>query len=179
MGGTALALQYGHRYSLDLGLFSKKPFDQNGREIYLQDKYAFNSTLKFKNTLMGFIDGVKVDLITHAYELVEPPIEEAGVRMASPIDIAAMKLNVISQSSKRQKDFYDIYFLLEHFSLSQMLAAYEVKDPRSSPMIAVRAFTYSEDIRFDVEPPILRKKGSFEKVTQRLEKAVYESDKIF
>ena len=179
VGGTALALHYGHRHSIDLDLFTQERFDENALEIYLQNGHQFNTTVKFAHTLMGFIDEVKVDFITHAYDLVEPLQQIGGMRLASPVDIGAMKLNAISQSGKRQKDFYDMYFLLEHFTLARMLAAYEEKYPRSSPTIAVRALVYFGDIDFAMEPPILLRKVTFQQVIKRLQQAVYNTDKTF
>ena len=179
VGGTALALHYGHRHSIDLDLFTQTRFDENILEVYLQDTHQFNTTVKFAHTLMGFIDGIKVDFITHAYDLAEPLLRVDDMRLASPVDIGAMKLNAISQSGKRQKDFYDMYFLLEHFTLARMLAAYEEKYPRSSPTIAVRALVYFDDIDFAMEPPILLRKVTFRQVIKRLQQAVYDTDKTF
>jgi hypothetical protein len=179
VGGTALALLYGHRYSVDLDLFTQNKFDENALEVYLQEEHEFNTTAKFAHTLMGFIDGVKVDFITHTAPLVEPLLHPEELRLATPIDIAAMKLNTISQSGKRQKDFYDLYFLLEHYSLANMLAAYEEKYPRSSPLIPVRAVVYFDEIDFAHEPPVLIQSVSFKKVQQRLRQAVQRSDKTF
>jgi hypothetical protein len=179
VGGTALALLYGHRHSIDLDLFTRVKFDENALEEYLQEQHNFNTTAKFSHTLMGFIEGVKVDFITHTALLVEPLLQPDGLRIATPIDIAAMKLNAISQSGRRQKDFYDMYFLLEHFSLAKMLAAYEEKYPRSSPLIPVKAIVYFDEIDFKHEPPVLLKKVSFRQVKQRLQQAVRRANETF
>lgn len=64
-GGTSLALYLGHRISVDLDLFTPKPFDATELEIFLRDKYGFRSDFMEKNTLKGTIDGVKIDCITH------------------------------------------------------------------------------------------------------------------
>lgn len=179
VGGTALALHYGHRHSIDLDLFTQLAFDENALEAYLQAAHDFNTTVKFAHTLMGFIGNVKVDFITHAYDLVVPLVHVEGMRLASTLDIGAMKLNAIGQSGQRQKDFYDMYFLLEHHSLAQLLAAYEAKYPKSSPMIAARALVYFDDINFAMEPPVLLRKVAFKEVQQRLEAAIYQADKVF
>ena len=96
VGGTALALQLGHRISIDLDLFSKNSFDRANMLSALENKYSFQLAYEASNTLKGEIAGVQVDLITHNYPLVKPLIETEGVRMATPDDIAAMKLNAIS-----------------------------------------------------------------------------------
>jgi hypothetical protein len=64
---------------------------------------------------------------THNYPLVLPPLTEEGISYLSLQDISAMKLNAISNSGKRLKDFIDVYFLLERFSLTEMIDFYTVK----------------------------------------------------
>lgn len=179
VGGTSLALQMGHRHSIDLDLFSILPFDNLKLEEELLLTHQFNRTAIGKNTLKGFIEDVKVDFITHAYPWVEPVIDVEDVRIASCLDIAAMKLNAISGSGERQKDFYDIYFLLEWYSLSEMLEAYLEKYTHSSSLIPVRALSYFDDIRFEIEPPMLVKKVTFSKVKERLIQAINKPDKRF
>ena len=179
VGGTALALFLGHRLSIDLDFFSQSEFDVSKTEVLLQRNYGFNTTGKENNTLRGFIDDVKIDIITHDYPLIEPLIKVKGIRLASSIDIAAMKLNAIAGNGTRQKDFYDIFFLLEQFSLDQMLSAYEVKYPQSSPMIPLRGITYFSDIDFEYEPPELVRKVEFQEVEYRLKSAVVNSSKKF
>ena len=168
VGGTALALHIGHRLSIDLGLFSGEPFDTNELETHLALKYKFGTDYLATNTLKGFIDNIKVDFITHAYKLVKPVISTQGLRLASIEDIGAMKLNAIAHSGNRQKDFYDLYFILEHKSLATLLHAYETKYPQSNPMIPLKGLTYFEDIDFALEKPMLRRKATFQQVKDRL-----------
>ncbi len=111
-GGTALALYMGHRLSFDLDLFTKEPFDEDSLEEYLVEKYDFNRKTRFKNTLMGEINAIKVDFITHGYKLLEDlKITKAGIRICSLKDLAAMKLSAITGSGTRMKDFVDIAYL--------------------------------------------------------------------
>ncbi len=155
------------------------PFDNLKLEEEVLENHRFNRTAIGKNTLKGFIDDVKVDFITHAYPWVEPIIEVEDVRIASCLDIAAMKLNAISGSGERQKDFYDMYFLLEQYSLAEMVGAYLQKYTHSSSLIPVRALSYFDDIRFEIEPPMLVKKVNFDKVKTRLINAIERPDKRF
>src|SRR5450631_1832662 len=70
VGGTALSLQLGHRKSLDIDLFISKDFDSQGISTYLSDKYAFEKRGVIKNGVFGFIEGVKIDMVSHKYEWV-------------------------------------------------------------------------------------------------------------
>ncbi len=179
VGGTSLALQLGHRHSIDLDLFTQSNFNNLELEEELLSDYTFVRTSIRKNTLKGFINGVKLDFITHKYSWVEPVLEVNNLRLASCLDIAAMKLNAISGNGQRQKDFYDMYFLLGKYSLSELMLAYETKYPHSNAVIPLRALTYFDDIQFEVEPPELIVPLKFDKVKKRLIKAVENPDKIF
>ncbi len=179
VGGTSLALQIGHRLSIDLDLFSDKPFDTDKLELHLVNDFDFSTDYLASNTIKGFIGEVKVDLITHAYSLVKPLICIQGFRLASVEDIGAMKLNAIAHSGNRQKDFFDLYFMLEHINLETLLNAYAKKYPRSNPMIPLKALTWFEDIDFEIEKPMLRRKVTFEQVKNRLRIATQRPKQLF
>jgi predicted nucleotidyltransferase component of viral defense system len=172
VGGTALALQMGHRFSIDLDLFSQKEFDNQLLEQHLQNKYNFTSDYIAKNTLKGFVTDVKIDFITHSYPLIHPIMIIDDIRIASLEDIGAMKLNAIAHNGTRQKDFFDLFFLLEKHPLHTFLEAYRFKYPQSNPLIALKALSYFEDIDFETEKPILRKKITFNTIKKRLVDAV-------
>ena len=155
VGGTALALQIGHRFSVDLDLFTAEAFAEQSLLDHLNQRYAFRSGMTRKGTLVGTIDGVKTDFITHAYRWVEPPLQREGLRLASLQDIAAMKLNAISVSGERIKDYIDLYYLLERFSLEEMVRFYQIKYPQSNRLIPLRAITYLEDIDPAIDPVIM------------------------
>lgn len=179
VGGTSLALQMGHRHSIDLDLFSTKPFDQKKALAYLDQHYSFEMSAVEDNTILGFIENIKVDFISHQYPLVYPLLKVDEIRLASMLDVAAMKFNAIIHSGQRQKDFYDMYFLLEHYSLSEMLASFSKKYPRSSSLMALRALAYFDEIRFEIEPPELVRNVSFDQVMARLIESISSTDKVF
>ena len=144
VGGTALALQYGHRSSVDLDLFGK--IDIDGYELQsILSKYG---VLKVENETkilhQYYIDDIKVDVVNYPFEWISPIIEEDGIRLASPIDIAAMKVNAI-EGRGTKKDFIDMYMLLQHYSLKEIIAFYQQKYPNYSIFRALRSLTYFED----------------------------------
>lgn len=144
VGGTALALQYGHRSSIDLDLFGK--IDIDGYELQsILSKYG---VLKVENETkiihQYYIDNIKVDVVNYPFEWISPIIEEDGIRLASPIDIAAMKVNAI-EGRGTKKDFIDMYMLLQHYSLKEIIAFYQQKYPNYSIFRALRSLTYFED----------------------------------
>jgi hypothetical protein len=179
VGETALALRLGHRLSVDIDLFTVNDFDVNALSDYLVEAYGLQTATIQKNTLMGFIEGIKVDFIAHKYRLLYPLFQEESVTMAELLDIAAMKLNAIGYSGHRYKDFIDIYFLLKLFPLKKMVDAFSEKYPNSNPVIAVRGLGYFNDIDEKADSPILVKPIKRSEVEIRLVQAIHDPTRIF
>jgi len=151
-GGTNLALQMGHRKSVDLDLFTYKQFETAALIDHLIKQYNIQIEVrKEKNTIIGYIAGVKVDMVAHIYPPLQSPIIDEEVRMYSLIDIACMKLVAISDNGTRLKDFVDIAYLSTKMSLSQMLKGYGVKYQNTSPMHAAKGLSFFGDINFDTQ----------------------------
>ena len=144
VGGTALALQYGHRSSVDLDFFGEV---ETTTEELSQELGQVGAVTLFGQGKMikGFaVDDVRIDIVNYAYPWLEEAIIEDGLRLASPIDIAAMKIYAIENRGSR-KDFIDMYFLLKHYSLGEILSFYKRKYPEHSEFVALRSLTYFED----------------------------------
>lgn len=179
VGGTALALKLGHRNSIDIDLFTQNEFEDNDLLENLIDVFKVNLIYNRKNTIICAINNVKTDFIRHNYPLIKKPITEEGITYLSLEDICAMKLHAIQNSRKRLKDFIDVYCLLEHFTLNEMLAFYEFKYPHSNKLIALRAVNYFEDIDPAIDPPVLKKPISITKIRKRINEAVLKGNKKF
>ncbi|MBL7795164.1 MAG: nucleotidyl transferase AbiEii/AbiGii toxin family protein [Saprospiraceae bacterium] len=169
-GGTALALQIGHRESYDLDLFSRAPFSTEEIFLKLNQEYAAELVSKSEHILVAFIRGIKVDCVFHPYTFKYPVVAQDGIRLLHIEDIAAMKLSAIAGRG-RKRDFFDLYFLLREFPLHQMLDWYADKYGDSSTFHAVRSLTYFEDAEADADP-VLFEQITWEQVKQRLVKAV-------
>ncbi|MEN9523032.1 MAG: hypothetical protein RL065_1409 [Bacteroidota bacterium] len=180
VGGTSLALQLGHRNSIDIDLFTHHEFNTNSLVDMLKNK-GFKIEVSFQkgNALLSYINNIKVDFIRHNYPYIKPPITEEGITYLSMEDICAMKINAIHDSGKRLKDFIDIYFLLEHFSIKQMLDFFCIKYPNTNPVIPLRAITYFDDIDEDIDPPKLLHPISLDEIKNRIKDGVLHGGKIF
>jgi len=174
-GGTALALYNGHRRSADIDLFSGFSFNT---EQMLEDLiHDFNFVLlsSARNTLRGAIDDIEVDIIAHRYHLVNDLVTEDKINIMSEPDIVAMKLNAISTSGQRIKDFIDIYYLLDKYDLRTQLGFYLEKYNQKSELLVLKSLIYFEDVE-ESEFPVLLKDPDlkWKDIKRKIEKTVID-----
>ncbi|MBR1667090.1 MAG: nucleotidyl transferase AbiEii/AbiGii toxin family protein [Bacteroidaceae bacterium] len=145
VGGTALALQYGHRRSIDLDFFGHTTEDADELTEALKECVHHLVRGSYTKRIKAYmLNDVKVDIVNYDYEWIDEPVIEDGIRLASPKDIAAMKVNaVIGRGTK--KDFIDIFFLLQHFSFEDIMNFYFEKYPDGSEYRALLSMTYFAD----------------------------------
>lgn len=179
VGGTALALQLGHRNSIDIDLFTLNEFDDAGIIQLLGKQYTVNEIFRRKSTVICLVNNIKTDFIRHDYPLLRPPVTEDGISFLSKEDIVAMKFHAIIQSGKRLKDFIDIYFLLEHFNMKQMVGFFADKYTYSNPMIAMKAVNFFGEIDEKIDPPKMLKPLPLKKIIKRIQDATQKPYKIF
>lgn len=155
VGGTNLSLRLGHRISVDLDLFTDEPFDPEFIQEVLENHFTdLKIILKNRNTLLGYLNGVKVDFVLYRYGLIHPIEELEGVRMASIPDIAAMKLNAISRRGVK-KDYWDFAELLKLYSVNEMLNFYAEKHKTTDIAHIIRSLVYFEDAEYSDHPMTL------------------------
>lgn len=148
VGGTALALQIGHRLSYDLDMFGNNPLQHDDIIDYLQLKYKVTKINTSNKILILNVDNIKTDFVNYKYPLLDNIVEYDGIRMVSKKDIAAMKLNAIVGRG-RKRDFVDLFFLLKEFTLDQLLQFYNLKFEDGSVMMVLRSLNYFDDAEND------------------------------
>lgn len=154
VGGTALALQYGHRQSVDLVFFGSPLASQEDTIDMLSSLGNITIHNRTDKILQVVLRGIKVDVIDYSrYGWIDPPVVDDGIVLASPRDIAAMKINAIEGRGSR-KDFVDIYMLLQHYTLSELLDFYSLKYPNYSIFRALLSLTYFDDAETQAMPKI-------------------------
>jgi predicted nucleotidyltransferase component of viral defense system len=113
VGGTALSLQFGHRISNDIDLFTRN--DINKDEIFDLLNRDYNGNYQIHNVqniiLQISINGIKVDFVKYDYNLIEDIKSDEGITYLGKKDISAMKLMAIANRGDQAKDFIDIYYL--------------------------------------------------------------------
>ena len=179
VGGTALALQFGHRRSVDLDFFGHTTED--AEELTSMFKGCVGHVVQgtCSPRIKAYVlDGVKVDIVNYGYEWIDEAVVEGEIRMASPKDIAAMKVNaVVGRGTK--KDFIDVYFLLNHYTFDEIMQFYMAKYPENSEYRALLSMTYFEDA--DPQPmPYMFENVTWESVKNRIKTEVerYNADHL-
>ena len=129
VGGTSLALQIGHRNSIDIDMFGNQEINPDLFEEKLKEFGQVEITQTTKNIFISSINDIKVGFVKYNYPLLQEIKVIDSVRLASKADIAAMKLNAILGLGSR-KDFIDLYFLLEDFLLKQMFEFFKKNTKR-------------------------------------------------
>lgn len=117
-GGTALALQLGHRVSIDLDFFTPTPFTPEKYELLLI-KLGCTIISAEKDTIHASQTGARISLISYPYPCITPFVTFRGINLASIKDIACMKAVAIAQRSEK-KDFFDMYELLKQIDVAEL-----------------------------------------------------------
>lgn len=173
VGGTALALQIGHRTSVDIDLFTSQKIDRDKIESDLIEKYKNNYKRIFitENTITCLIYDIKVDILKYDYPYIEKIVNEEGIKIIGLPDITAMKLDAITGNGSRVKDFVDIYFLLDKFPIEKMFDFYRMKYNHSDIYHVKKSLVYFNDLPPDswATVKLLKKKElTLETVKKRL-----------
>ena len=158
-GGTAIALQLGHRRSIDFDWFTDQSFDDPhhyaGRLRRREPAWKLEKAAP--GTLHGTVDGVKVSFLYYQYPQIEErvAISDHSCAMASLHDLGSMKLAAVAQRGSR-KDFVDVWALVQHgFGLREMLAAYQKKYTTDDIAHLLMSLTYFDDAELEPMPMML------------------------
>jgi hypothetical protein len=166
VGGTALALQIGHRRSIDLDIFGcirLDPFELT-QELLAYGTISMRSASQRIHRLV--LRDVQLDIVQYDYPWLDDPVVTDGVRLASIRDIAAMKLAAITNRGSK-KDFIDLAFLLDRFGLPQMLDLYKQKFVDGECFMVLKSLVFFDDAENDPMPYMLQP-IDWEAVKQRI-----------
>jgi hypothetical protein len=155
VGGTALALQIGHRKSDDIDLFGILDADEFEVSEALNKIGRVATLSKTANISVYLLEGIKVDIVNYKYPWLEGAYSIDNLTLASLPDIAAMKLAAITGRGTK-KDFVDLYFLLQHYSLHKMIRYYGKKFHDGSEFMVLKSLTYFDDADEDAMPVMLQ-----------------------
>jgi predicted nucleotidyltransferase component of viral defense system len=171
-GGTALALQYGHRMSYDLDFFTEyETVDAEKISNHLKKIGNWIITSRDSKTLYGELDLVKCSFI--AYPDFVPGnlmISLKHIKMVDVHAVAVMKIMAISQRGKK-RDFFDLYwYLKQRNDLSTVLLNVKNYYPNKQHNLHhfLKSLIYFEDAESDPDP-IIFFDGTWEQVKKYFE----------
>lgn len=157
-GGTALALQIGHRASVDLDFFSPTEDIPSIRPVLENSLSSFPNTLADSSwgNLVYLIKSIRVGFYGYGFPLVAPLVEIEGLRIASIEDIALMKLDAMLSRAAR-KDFYDLYFICKHTPLKRLfyMAGQKYPSVRDFETQATKRLVYFDNAENESEPYLM------------------------
>lgn len=158
-GGTGLALQLGHRTSIDIDLFSQNTFDAE-RYASLIIGLGGRVIQAESGTIHAVLDGVKVSFLYYPYPLLRQLQIFHGIQVASIEDIAAMKAVAISQRGDK-KDFFDMYEILKTMTPNYLKSLFLEKfgEARINCYHILKSFFYFDDADQQPDPISLNGTG--------------------
>jgi len=152
-GGTALALQIGHRTSIDFDFYTPKHFKRGELAILFHDKLeqaAVEIIRDQDDTFEISLNGVHASFFYYPYKLLKKPLVWKDISIVGVEDIAAMKLLAISQRGKR-RDFIDMYYLIKMFNLDSIVKMTEKKFPEFDIYNGLRGLVFFDEADKDQE----------------------------
>jgi len=160
-GGTALALQIGHRRSIDFDLFSKKNISP--RLLNKIEKIFPNSNIDIivnrPEQLSVNINQVKLDFIKYPFPLISKLIKYQGVAICSIVEICAMKAYALGRRPAL-KDYIDLYYALKEkkTTLEKIIKTAKKKYKREfNARLFLEQLVYTEDVA-DIKIKFIKKK---------------------
>jgi len=156
-GGTSLALHLGHRLSADLSFFSEEDVLPDLLMGELRAAHLNPEVIQLAlGTLSVVTEGVKVSFFQYPYPFVDAPQPYEGLRVASVLDVAAMKLVAIAQRSAR-RDFVDLYVILQQtpFGAVAARAVQRYGAGFIEPVVIGKGLTWFEDADGEPDPQYL------------------------
>lgn len=157
-GGTALALQAGHRQSVDLDFFTPKKTFVPAEVVSHFPENIWQAEILKEGTIYGTVKGAKVSFIAYPFFVpVRPKLKYHSVEVLDKDDIAVMKIIAMSQRG-RKRDFLDLFWYAKNVA---PLVSVIKKLPQQYPTVAhdfhhiIKSLTYFADAETDPMPPLL------------------------
>lgn len=184
-GGTALALQLGHRYSFDFDFFTKEEFDEEIVVQRLKDLLPdFKLERKDWRTILAYIGDVRFSLFFYKYPLLFKTHRFLNVEITDIKDIAPMKIAAIADRGVK-RDFIDLYFIFEVkkiLTIDETLSLYDKKFKAltQNKFHIIKSLGYFEDAEEATLPQMIEKvdwekvKRFFTEEQKRLTKKLLE-----
>ena len=132
VGGTGIALQIGHRISIDIDFFSNEKIGKSIIANSIKENFPEVELTVSTYNVKATINGIRVEIFDDwGTPYRQPPVIEENMRIASLQDIAALKLTALTER-RQKKDYIDLYFLFKKFDSLALLIDYKNYEPALS-----------------------------------------------
>jgi len=158
-GGTALALQLGHRISYDLDFFTQEEFDEGMLLPEIEKISDFQLERIAWKTILGKFKDVRFSIFYYKYPLLYPARKFGMINVIDIHDIAAMKIAAIA-SRGTKRDFVDLYFICkEDVSLVKAIQLYDkkYKNLATTEIHIMKSLVYFDDAEPENVPKMLKR----------------------
>lgn len=155
--GTGLALQIGHRQSIDFDFFIPNDFNTTHIIQELESIGNFELHNEEQNSINGMLNQIRISFFGYKYKVIIPFLNYRNINIADELDITAMKLEAISGRGNK-KDFIDLYFMLQKFSINNILKFYEKKYGKgiANNYHLMKSLTYFQDAEEQAMPEMIK-----------------------
>jgi len=156
-GGTCLAMQIGHRQSIDFDFFIPDDFNTSGIVNILTQIGTYERGNEEKNTINGTLNGVRISFFAYRYNIIGDFKTHHNIRLAGLKDLAAMKLEAIAGRGSK-KDFIDLFFLLQRYTLQEIFSFHTQKygTGLGNQYHHLKSLIYFEDAETEAMPVMIK-----------------------
>ena len=157
-GGTGLAMQIGHRQSIDFDFFIPTDFETDKIINILTQIGDYSRENEEKNTINGILNNVRISFFGYKYKTIDELIVFNSIKFAGKKDIAAMKLEAIAGRGSK-KDFIDFYFLLKDFTIEEIFRFHSEKYGLglANQYHLMKSLVYYKDAEDETMPLMIKK----------------------
>ncbi|MEW6108620.1 MAG: nucleotidyl transferase AbiEii/AbiGii toxin family protein [Nitrospirota bacterium] len=161
-GGTALALQLGHRYSYDFDFFIPEKFDENIITQRISELLSdFILERKEWGTILGYSGDTRFSLFYFNYPLLFETLPFSGINIADIKDIVPMKIAAIADRGTK-RDFIDLYFIFSESKIMDINEAFDLYDKKfkalkQNKVHILKSLVYFNDAEKDPMPQMIKK----------------------
>ena len=173
VGGTAVALQIGHRRSIDFDLFSFKEF-KNKDILKRVGRVAKISKILVNKSgeLTFFSHDVKITFYNFPYKIEHEKNLDKIIKLPDLLTLAAMKAFALGQRAK-WKDYVDLYFIMKDFFSFEKISrkGKELFGPEFNEKLFRIQLSYFNDVNYEEEVEFL---PGFAVSDKKIKKALIE-----
>jgi len=150
VGGTAIALNIGHRRSIDYDLFTEKALNKSLiRKKIFEQEYSKQILFEDIDQMHFLLNEVKITFFNYPYSVKHNEMVKRFISMPSLLALSAMKAFALGRRAK-WKDYVDLYFIMrDYYSIKEISAeAYNIFGDLFSEKLFREQMAFHEDIDY-------------------------------